>query len=130
MGKKFDFNTQLSTGNIGEDHFKQLYSNLNPVKSEDLKYDFKLSNGSTVELKTDTYDMEDTPNFFMEYYSDMKKLKIGGPWRARQDSVDIFIYYFLKNKTFFWFTTELLYLTLEKYVLESNPRLYSEKNKG
>ena len=82
MGKKFDFNTQLSTGNIGEDHFKQLYSNLNPVKSEDLKYDFKLSNGSTVELKTDTYDMEDTPNFFMEYYSDMKKLKIGGPWRA------------------------------------------------
>jgi hypothetical protein len=129
--KKFDFNTQLSTGDVGEKDFQKYYSELNPEKSaEDLKYDFKLINGDTLELKTDTYDMDATPNFFMEYYSDMRKMKVGGPWRAFQDEVDVFVYYFLSNRTFFWFRTKTLHEALEKYISESNPRLKSVPNKG
>lgn len=129
--KKFDFKKQILTGDIGEKDFYNFYKKLSPVKSEDdLAYDFKLKNGDTIELKTDTYNMENTPNFFMEYYSDMKAQKMGGPWRAYNDSVKMFVYYFIENKTFYWFNTKDLYNVLEKYIASKNPRLYSVVNKG
>ena len=102
MSKVFDFNEQLNVGDVGESDFKKYYQRLGPIKSNDLRIDFILKNGLMVELKTDTYDMAKTPNFFMELYGNEQR-KLGGPWRTKQDGVSLFVYYFKKNKTFFWF---------------------------
>jgi hypothetical protein len=131
MRKRFDFNQQLGTGDIGEKDFQKYYPELLAVKSkEDLKFDFTLKNGDKVELKTDTYGLDETPNYFMEYYSDSKNLKVGGPWRAYEDSIDLFIYYFVKDRTFFWFRTKELHNTLENYLGLYNPKIKSVLNKG
>jgi hypothetical protein len=129
--RKFDFNEQLGAGDSGERDFKGYYKDLEPTKSvTDLKFDFTLKGGEKLELKTDTYDMDETPNFFMEYYSDSKNLKLGGPWRADNDSVDYFVYFFVKNKTFFWFKTKQLREFLDKYIDIYQPKVKNVPNKG
>lgn len=126
----FDFKQQLAVGDIGEKEFQSYYKHLEPKKSEDRKYDFILVDGQTVELKTDTYDMSATGNFFMELFSDTKKGSIGGPWRAAQDDVRFFVYYFRSNKTFFWFESKLLVSELDKILLVGKYKLKSIRNKG
>ncbi len=129
--KKFDFKSQMKVGNSGESDFKQYYAELEPLKSvEDLKYDFTLKNGKTIELKCDTYPMEKTPNFFMEYYSDVNKEKIGGPWRAAKDNIDYFCYYFNKNKVFYWFNPNELVSFLDTYIELNQPNYKYIGNRG
>lgn len=46
-----------------------------------------------VEVKTDSYDPLRTPNFFMELLTVVGGRElVGGPWRARADGVDTFVY--------------------------------------
>lgn len=111
--KKFDFKEQLIVGNKGEKIFLELYPE---AKKEDTKkYDFSFR-GKTVELKTDTYSMEETGNFFMEHIADIKTGKVGGPWRALEDNVDYFVYMFLQEKCCFWFEPKPLVEYLDKYI--------------
>lgn len=126
----FDFQKQLFVGDIGEADFIKLYDKLSPKKSDDKKIDFFLSDGSTVELKTDTYDMEATPNFFMETLGNVDSGALGGPWRARQDKITYFVYYFKKNKTFFWFKTEQLCDLLETIITSRKLKTKTIWNKG
>lgn len=123
--KTFDFEKQLKIGNKGESQFLILYPK---VKKEDgIKYDFSL-NGKTIELKTDTYLMKDTPNVFMEYYSDTKTLKMGGPWRAANDEVDYFVYMYLHDKVCLWYDTVKLKNFLDKYI--KTLKYKTVKNRG
>jgi hypothetical protein len=108
----FDFKEQLDIGAEGERVFHSLYPKLN--KADGIKFDFEL-NGHTVELKTDTYSMDRTPNFFMENVSDIDSGKIGGPWRAAQDNVDFFVYMFIQQKKCFWFRSKPLVQFLDEY---------------
>lgn len=109
MSKKlFDFKAQMNIGDKGESDFMRFYADLKPVKSPDRAADFILSDGKTVELKTDTYGMDETANFFMEIFSDSRTGSIGGPYRALKDNIDYFVYYFKKDGTFFWFDTKTL----------------------
>jgi len=98
----FDFETQLKVGETGEAFFLKCYKG---TKSDSRQYDIILENGDTVELKTDTYDMNETPNFFMEQFGNVKNVpdSLGGAWRAKRDRVNYFVYYFSSNRTFFWF---------------------------
>lgn len=130
MGKPFDFNTQLVAGNEGESDFVKYYADEGPVKSSDRSYDFLLANGKKVELKTDTYDMNDTMNFFMEMFGNVADSKIGGPWRALQDGVDFFVYYFPKNKIFFWFETTTLCKALDVVIAGNYIKPKEIRNKG
>lgn len=114
--KIFDFHHQLAIGESGERCFKKCYSSLVPTKSIDLKFDFFLNDGSSVELKTDTYSMDETPNYFMEFYSDTNKGTFGGPWRAFLDKATFFVYYFIRDKTFIWFRPEQLCPILEEII--------------
>lgn len=118
MENVFDFDTQLEIGNDGEAAFRKYYRQLGPKKSNNRQFDFVLDDGKTVELKTDTYDMDKTPNFFMEMFGDIAEGKIGGPWRALQDGVFYFVYYFPKNKTFFWFETVKLCKLLDQVITQ------------
>ena len=88
--KVFNFNDQRRIGDIGESDFVKVYKKLKPKKSKtNFQIDFTLSNGKTVELKTDSYDMEKTPNFFMEQKTiSGKKSNLGGPWRAKDHKID------------------------------------------
>lgn len=125
----FDFDKQLSVGNEGETHFRQYYADLHPIKSDDTRFDFVIDKNRSVELKTDTYDMEATPNFFMEMFGDAVKGKMGGPWRALQDNVDFFVYYFPKNRTFFWFEPITLCSLLDDIIAQGQLEPKEIKNK-
>ncbi len=121
----FTFKKQIGVGNVGESLFLKTYAG--SIKSTDLKYDFTY-NGKTVELKTDTYPMEKTANYFMEQYGSIEDKKLGGPWRAAQDNVDFFVYLYLADKKFFWFETKALKEFLDKQILSMRGK--SVWNKG
>ncbi|OHD41428.1 MAG: hypothetical protein A2086_06545 [Spirochaetes bacterium GWD1_27_9] len=128
--KIFDFNEQLPIGKTGELIFSQIYKNLNIKLSEDKRWDFELGDKIKIELKTDTYNMEATENFFMELYSDSDKGTLGGPWRALSDGVEYFVYFYISNGTFFWFKTQELCNALENIIAQFNLKLKAISNKG
>lgn len=116
----YSFKPQLTVGDHGEHDFLCDYQSLSPIKStKDLTYDFLLSNGLKVELKTDDHDMFALPNFFLEKKVETHstgKEKIGGPWRAAHDGVDLFVYYFLKHRTYFWMSSIELVQRAEQHL--------------
>ena len=99
----WDFKAQLEVGDRGEALFLERY----PSKIEiypGREYDFVCKKtGAKIELKTDTYNMDKTQNFFFEKYSDLHRETPGGPWRAAGDNVDIFCYYFVRHNIWFQF---------------------------
>jgi len=121
----FGFKKQLSIGSKGEELFLRKYKDSS--KSDDRKYDL-LYKGQKVELKTDTYPMQKTENFFMERYGSIEDQKIGGPWRAREDKVEHFVYFYLADKTFFWFNSKALADFLDTYI--KNKRGKTVANRG
>ena len=125
--KVFNFKAQMAVGDKGEKAFRECYPELVPVKSKEREVDFHLKDGKTVELKTDDYDMAATENFFMEVSSHGK---LGGPYRAKQDDVHFFVYYFIKNKTFFWFNTNILCNKLDDIIPSKKYKIKSIKNRG
>lgn len=129
MKKTWDFKLQLQTGDRGEQLFLERY----PTKIEiypGREYDFTcLETKAKIELKTDTYNIEKTSNFFMERFSDVHRETIGGPWRAARDNVDIFCYYFVRHNIWFQFNdVPALVERLDR--LTENKGLVYIKNKG
>ncbi len=108
----FGFKKQLDVGTIGENLFIKHY--IGSTKSDGRKFDISFE-GKKVELKTDTYPMQKTDNYFMERYGSIEDKKIGGPWRAKEDGVDYFVYLYLANKIFFWFDSAQLVTFLDEY---------------
>lgn len=103
MSKVFEFNKQEEKGKAGERSILKAW----PDKFEWFdgdEYDLVYNLTTSVEVKTETrWTLQNTPNFFMERYSDDIKFKSGGPWRAEEDNVDVFISYFIQNDVLFWF---------------------------
>ena len=126
----FSFKDQLVVGDRGEELFQQYY----PTKIElypGREYDFTcVTTGAKIELKTDTYSLFKTENFFMERYSDINREdKPGGPWRALQDKIDLFCYMFVRENVYFQFeVTQKLIDRLDNYT-EKKGLVYI-KNKG
>lgn len=103
QSKKWDMKTQLGVGAKGEKLLLKHWPE--PVQKHPVFKgpDFIDMHDKVIELKTDTYEMENTPNFFIERWSDLEKKKLGGPWQAYEKGVHIFVYLFIKNKTWFIF---------------------------
>lgn len=122
----------MRIGDIGEADFIKAYEKLEPTKDpKNRKIDFFLNNGKTVELKTDSYDMDKTPNMFMEYETvTSKKTILGGPWRSKEHEVDFFVYYYMKNKVFFWFEPIDLCKTLDKYIKSEKVKPIAIQNRS
>jgi len=120
----FGFKKQLTVGNKGEELFLRHYKG--SEKSDIRKYDL-LYKGEKVELKTDTYPMEKTANFFMERYGSIEDGKIGGPWRAREDGVKHFVYFYLADKTFFWFESKALADYLDTYTKDKRGKTVANR---
>lgn len=102
--KVWDFREQLKKGAIGEELFLNNYPrtlDLHP----DHNGDFVVrKTGQKLELKTDSYDMEKTPNFFFERYSDFAKKTPGSVWQAQEHGCELFCYMFVTNRTVFEFS--------------------------
>ena len=84
-------------------------------RADGIKYDFSYK-GKSVELKTDSYSMTKTPNFFVERYSDVERGTNGGPWRAAHDDVTYFVYMYSLQRKCFWFNPKELVKFLDVYV--------------
>lgn len=120
--KIFDFNSQIGLGANGERDFISTYRRFGASPSTDRKWDVVLANGKTVELKTDSYSMTDSPNYFMEQCTVSYGQKApGGPWRAREHQVSFFVYYFIANGAFCWFDPITLCTALDDYIKAYQP---------
>lgn len=130
MSNTFSFRPQKSIGDTGEQHIQSTYQNI--TKTDGRISDCILTNAdgstSTIELKTDTYSMNDTPNLFMEYMGNTDKGTLGGPWRAAKDKVDYFVYYYLKDTTFFWYKSQELAAFLDGWIKGKKPKTIRNKS--
>jgi hypothetical protein len=101
----FSWKKQLEVGQHGEHLLLTNYHTpLAPATT--LTYDFiRLVDGGKVEVKTDTYSMAKTPNFFFERWGNVEEKKPGGPWRARRHGIDEFTYFFVMDYVYFVFSS-------------------------
>lgn len=95
--------------------------------SDTLAYDFvSATTGAGIELKSDTYDMNETPNFFIERYS--REGIDGGPWQSLSKGAKIFIYWFPKNKISYVFYLDKLVKFLDEIIKKYHLKLVDIKN--
>lgn len=115
MAKIHNFKDSLKYGNKKEAQFCKMFSELELL--DGYIADMKVrSNGKTIDLKSDRYDLNKTGNFFMERYSYADKN--GGPWQAADKDIDYYVYQFTKNNLIFVFKTWRLKKLLEKHESE------------
>lgn len=106
-------------GNDGEAFLLSKHPNLAPAVGTRLYDLVDTAAGTTIEVKTDTYDFEKTPNFFMEQFTRSgDNDSPGGPWRALRDNVKCFVYLFMVPRPIAWWFTDVTALvdTLDAYL--------------
>ncbi len=94
------FKASLAKGKSGEALLQSLWPELVPTDGR--SGDFMLGD-SKVEVKSDSYNMDKTPNFFIERYSNNTKKSDGSVWQALKHECMIFVYFYPKNNTAFVF---------------------------
>lgn len=128
--KVFSFKEQLELGKKAESEFIKKYKGPKLHPHDGREYDFDREDGAKVELKTDTYDMDKTPNFFIERWSVVEKQKPGSVWQSYEKGVDVFVYYFINNGVYFEFDDlASLIFAVEAYVALAHPSECVIKNK-
>jgi hypothetical protein len=128
----YQWNKQLAVGNKGEQLIKDTYPNDFDwfVKSYASDFIYKKSNTPT-EVKTDTYSINKTPNFFIERYSKYYDRSPGGPWQAWEKGSRIFIYFFINDRKLFVFKNlQALIVLVEDYTAERETPLIEVPNDG
>lgn len=115
------FKESLKMGDIGQTLYYQAHEG-KLEKTDGFKSDFiLLETGEGIELKTDYWSMSETTNFFMERYSNMNKMSPGGPWQAKNSGSTIFVYFYVRDLTFYTFKTDNLIEALEKVIPTLKP---------
>lgn len=99
MAKKvYSWKEQLSIGEQGEESFKAIWKtnfHSSLIKAPVRDYDFLTEEGLKLELKSDNYAPDKTPNFFFERFSVLAQQKPGGPWQSYEKGADLFVYQFV-----------------------------------
>lgn len=124
-GGIFEWKPKLEEGELGEQKLIKAWPN-NFIKYRDgREHDLiVMPRNSSVEVKTETYwTLSSSPNVFMERYSKDTTFDSGGPWRAYEDGVEIFISFFIQDGILFWFEDlERLTNKIDEYVRKYNKR--------
>jgi len=107
-----NFHSSLAKGKAGEALFLENFPTLKNLNGRES--DFIAPDGTLWELKTDSYNMDKTANFFFERYGNLSKLSPGGPWQALKHGSTQFAYMFTQNSKVFIFKTENLVFHLER----------------
>ena len=113
-----NFQKDLQRGLAGQQAFAKLFAN---VRHTDGKRGDLTINGAKIELKVDFYDMEKTPNFFIERYSSKETFSPGGPWQAATHECDYFVYMFMMQMTGFVFEVPDIVKQLEAMEKQLKP---------
>jgi len=122
----YNFRSSLAIGKAGEATFAKHFPMLTALNGR--KSDFiDKESGELWELKTDSYDMAKTENFFIEHYSDVERGKLGGIWQSESHGTTYWCYMFSKNEVLFVFILEDLLAFMEKTLL--NYQVREIKNK-
>jgi hypothetical protein len=138
----FGFKRQLAFGEMGEAIILEWDTRLK--KHDGREYDFDRDDGKKVELKTDSYPIEKTPNFFIERYSVYEKAgvvlppsqrKPGSLWQSLEKGVNVFMYMFLpkegnKATVFTFESLRRMTTAVEKYLEENKPEPVLVRNSG
>jgi len=127
--KVWSFQDQLQVGDRGEQLFMERYPKkltIHPGYDGDF---IEVNSGKKIELKTDTYNMEKSSNFFIEKYSNLEKQKPGSIWQAHAHGCDVFCYMFVRHNLWFQFN-DLPQLIDRVNHLTSNKGLVYIKNNG
>lgn len=126
------FKDDLKAGLKLEAEFKKLFPlnliKLNQNKGQEKGPDFMLPDGTTIEIKSDSYHK--TGNFFFERYSSKAAQTPGGPWQADIKHSEYFIHWFPGNKKYYIFLTAELVPFLNKYIAQNNPKFFDVMNDG
>ncbi len=122
----FNFKTQLRSGQLGE----LLYSAAHPeyTRTDGMTCDFYTDAGKSIELKSDFYSVESTPNFFFERWSVHEKQKPGGPWQALGHGINEFAYFYVPSLVVYTFPVAELVTRLETLIPNIAP--FPIKNQG
>lgn len=106
-----NFAIDLSVGRIGELAFiHACQGSVEPLDGREGDCKVKGSNVK-LEIKTDSYDMNKTPNLFIEKYRSAQRA--GGPWQALEHGCKYYVYCFSKNAQIFVFETKKLVERME-----------------
>lgn len=117
----YAFKAQLRAGQIGEIIYQAAHRD-DLLKLDGFQSDFiHKPTGQGLELKTDYYPLDKTPNFFFERYSNKEKGTPGGPWQAMGHGSDLFVYFYVSSLTYFTFDTKALVGKLEQLIPALEP---------
>lgn len=105
------FHKDLAKGKAGEAAFAKLCPKLS--RTDGRAGDFSTPDGVVVELKTDSYSMQATANFFIERYSSVDVGSPGGPWQAAAHGCKYFVYFYSTEGVAFVFDVQELIGQLE-----------------
>jgi len=131
MSKFFDFDEQLRIGRKGERLLLLKWPD--PVCKHEVLTgpDFVDSKGRVIELKTDTYDMDRTHNFFFERFSNVETQSPGGIWQAALKGSTCFVYLFINNKRWFIFEDlPALCAKVEQLIIDKNLVMHKVQNRN
>ena len=129
--KVYTWEQQLAYGLQAQQDFHDIYHR--PLTAATtFAYDFKVvRTGEKLELKTDDWDHESTPNFFFERWSNWEKQTPGGPWQSRAKRVDCLVYYFARNGIYYEFRDiKKLCKVLDRIIRQEKLGLVLIKNRG
>lgn len=114
----------LARGDVGEKDFLNTFPLYRKIDDSQMyEADFVDPAGNTIELKTDYYSMQKTPNLAVERYSNIEKGTPGGPYR-HSDKLTHWVYYYKKNGVFLFYDA----LQLIEVIEELEPTLVTVKN--
>lgn len=101
---KANWHMDLARGDQGERDFLNTFPSYRKVDDSQMyECDFQcIHTDETVELKTDYYDMNKTPNIIVERYSNQQKGTPGGPYR-HSDQLTYWVYYYKQNGLFLFY---------------------------
>ena len=116
------FKKSLEIGKAGEAALQKLWPDLVQLPGRHSDF-FLQSTGETVEVKTDSYSMSATANFFIELMRDVERERIGGPAQSLIHGSSLWVYWFIKDKVAFIFETRDLVAWLKE-----NHMKYPQRN--
>ncbi len=120
------FHKDLARGKAGELAVQKLWPELIPTDGR--SGDFVLPNGDKVEVKSDSYNHDVTPNFFIELVSNVEKGKSGGPAQAAEHGCKYYCYYYSSHNIAYIFEVADLIKQVEDYVRMFNPKPVEVRN--
>lgn len=118
--RQHNFQTSLAKGKAGEALILKLWPEL--MATDGRKGDFLLgADKLKVEVKSDSYGLHGSPNFFFERYSNASKGSPGGPWQALAHGCNLFVYFYPSDRVAFIFDTVIVVNLLNQLITSLQP---------